>query len=127
MPGGTCSELTRVGRGRRSAVGGGCSVAATKSPAPNRVEDGASSIREDGGTPTNLVSIWPGDAGKSLPRKRKPEGYTKVDYAAIRTAWRCPLTSYDLRRVPKRIVRAGVDIIAHGGPDNAPWSGIQDI
>ena len=64
----------------------------------------------------DLVKIWLDDAGKSLPAKVKPEVYSAVIDEAHKNGLRVAAHIYDLDDA-KAIVRAGVDIIAHGVRD----------
>jgi imidazolonepropionase-like amidohydrolase len=83
---------------------------------PNSVEMARQSIREMAARKTDLVKIWLDDAGKSLPAKLKPEVYTAVIDEAHKNGLRVAAHIYDLDDA-KAIVRAGVDIIAHGVRD----------
>ena len=83
---------------------------------PNSVEMARQSIRDMAARKTDLVKIWLDDAGKSLPAKVKPEVYSAVIDEAHKNGLRVAAHIYDLDDA-KAIVRAGVDIIAHGVRD----------
>jgi imidazolonepropionase-like amidohydrolase len=82
---------------------------------PDSVEMARQAIREMAARKADLVKIWLDDAGKSLP-KLKPEVYTAVIDEAHKNGLRVAAHIYDLDDA-KAIVRAGVDIIAHGVRD----------
>jgi imidazolonepropionase-like amidohydrolase len=83
---------------------------------PNSVEMARQSIRDMAARKADLVKIWLDDAGKSLPAKVKPEVYSAVIDEAHKNGLRVAAHIYDLDDA-KAIVRAGVDIIAHGVRD----------
>jgi imidazolonepropionase-like amidohydrolase len=66
---------------------------------------------------TDLVKIWL-DGGGGLMPKIKPEVYSAVIDEAHKNGLRVAAHIYDLDDA-KAIVRAGVDIIAHGVRDKA--------
>jgi imidazolonepropionase-like amidohydrolase len=74
------------------------------------------SIREMAARKADMVKIWLDDAGGALPAKVKPEVYTAVIDEAHKNGLRVAAHIYDLDDA-KAIVRAGVDIIAHGVRD----------
>jgi imidazolonepropionase-like amidohydrolase len=73
-------------------------------------------VREMAARKADLVKIWLDDAGKSLPAKVSPEIYTAVIDEAHKNGLPVAAHIYDLDDA-KAIVRAGVDIIAHGVRD----------
>ncbi len=83
---------------------------------PDSVEAARQTIREMAAGKADLVKIWLDDAGKSLPAKLKPEVYAAVIDEAHKNGLRVAAHIYDLDDA-KAIVRAGVDIIAHGVRD----------
>jgi imidazolonepropionase-like amidohydrolase len=64
----------------------------------------------------DFIKIWLDDFGKMLPAKVKPEVFTAVIEEAHKNGLRVAAHVYDLDDA-KAIVRAGVDIIAHGVRD----------
>ena len=83
---------------------------------PDSVEMARQVVREMAARKADLVKIWLDDAGKSLPTKIAPEVYTAVIDEAHKNGLRVAAHIYDLDDA-KAIVRAGVDIIAHGVRD----------
>jgi imidazolonepropionase-like amidohydrolase len=83
---------------------------------PDSVEMARQLVREMAARKADLVKIWLDDAGKSLPAKVTPEVYTAVIDEAHKNGLRVAAHIYDLDDA-KAIVRAGVDIIAHGVRD----------
>jgi imidazolonepropionase-like amidohydrolase len=83
---------------------------------PDSVEMARQVVREMAARKADLVKIWLDDAGKSLPAKVTPEVYTAVIDEAHKNGLRVAAHIYDLDDA-KAIVRAGVDIIAHGVRD----------
>ena len=83
---------------------------------PDSVELARQSIREMAARKADMVKIWLDDAGGALPAKVKPEVYTAVIDEAHKNGLRVAAHIYDLDDA-KAIVRAGVDIIAHGVRD----------
>ena len=83
---------------------------------PDSVELARQSIREMAARKADMVKIWLDDAGGSLPAKVKPEVYSAVIDEAHKNGLRVAAHIYDLDDA-KAIVRAGVDIIAHGVRD----------
>ena len=83
---------------------------------PNSEEAARPAIREMAARKADLVKIWLDDAGKSLPAKVKPEVYSAVIDEAHKNGLRVAAHIFDLDDA-KAIVRAGVDIIAHGVRD----------
>jgi imidazolonepropionase-like amidohydrolase len=85
---------------------------------PDSVEMARQSIREMAARKTDMVKIWLDDASGALPVKVKPEVYTAVIDEAHKNGLRVAAHIYDLNDA-KAIVRAGVDVIAHGVRDKA--------
>jgi imidazolonepropionase-like amidohydrolase len=85
---------------------------------PEGIESARLAVREMAARKADLVKIWLDDAGKSLPSKLTPEVYTAVIDEAHKNGLRVAAHIYDLDDA-KAIVRAGVDIIAHGVRDRA--------
>ncbi len=83
---------------------------------PDSVEMARQSIREMAARKADMVKIWLDDAGGALPTKVKPEVYAAVIDEAHKNGLRVAAHIYDLDDA-KAIVRAGVDIIAHGVRD----------
>jgi len=83
---------------------------------PDSVEMARLSIRQMAARKADMVKIWLDDAGGALPAKVKPEVYTAVIDEAHKNGLRVAAHIYDLDDA-KAIVRAGVDIIAHGVRD----------
>lgn len=83
---------------------------------PESVELARQSIREMAARKADMVKIWLDDAGGALPAKVKPEVYTAVIDEAHKNGLRVAAHIYDLDDA-RAIVRAGVDIIAHGVRD----------
>jgi imidazolonepropionase-like amidohydrolase len=84
---------------------------------PNGEERARIAIREMAARKTDLVKIWL-DGGGGLMPKIKPEVYSAVIDEAHKNGLRVAAHIYDLDDA-KAIVRAGVDIIAHGVRDKA--------
>ena len=93
---------------------------------PDNVELARQSIREMAGRKADMVKIWLDDAGGALPAKVKPEVYTAVIDEAHKNGLRVAAHIYDLEDA-KAIVRAGVDIIAHGVRDKPVDSEFIDM
>jgi imidazolonepropionase-like amidohydrolase len=110
------------GADRGIGVTGGQPSAAVVPVADNQVSrpDGAEAarlvIREMAARKADMVKIWLDDAGRSLPAKVTPEVYSAVIDEAHKNGLRVAAHIYDLDDA-KAIVRAGVDIIAHGVRD----------
>jgi len=83
---------------------------------PDRAEAARLVIREMAARKADMVKIWLDDAGRSLPAKVTPEVYSAVIDEAHKNGLRVAAHIYDLDDA-KAIVRAGVDIIAHGVRD----------
>ena len=83
---------------------------------PDSVELARQSIKAMAARKADMVKIWLDDAGGALPAKVKPEVYTAVIDEAHKNGLRVAAHIYDLDDA-KAIVRAGVDIIAHGVRD----------
>jgi imidazolonepropionase-like amidohydrolase len=83
---------------------------------PQGAEAARLAIREMAERKADMVKIWLDDAGRSLPTKVAPEVYSAVIDEAHRNGLRVAAHIYDLDDA-KTIVRAGVDIIAHGVRD----------
>jgi imidazolonepropionase-like amidohydrolase len=104
------------------AVGGQPSAAAVQVgdnqiSRPNGEERARAAIRDMAARKTDLVKIWLDSAGGLMP-KIKPEVYSAVIDEAHKNGLRVAAHIYDLDDA-KAIVRAGVDIIAHGVRDKA--------
>jgi imidazolonepropionase-like amidohydrolase len=82
---------------------------------PDTVEMARESIRQMAARKTDMVKIWL-DSGGGLMPKLKPEVYSAVIEEAHKNGLRVAAHIYDLDDA-KAIVRAGVDIIAHGVRD----------
>jgi imidazolonepropionase-like amidohydrolase len=82
---------------------------------PDSEERARLAIREMAARKTDLVKIWLDGAGGLMP-KIKPEVYSAVIDEAHKNGLRVAAHIYDLDDA-KAIVRAGVDIIAHGVRD----------
>ena len=110
------------GADRGVGVVGGQPSAAVVPVADNQITrpDGAETarrvIREMAARKADMVKIWLDDAGKSLPTKVTPDVYSAVIDEAHKNGLRVAAHIYDLDDA-KAIVRAGVDIIAHGVRD----------
>ncbi|HSV22357.1 MAG TPA: amidohydrolase family protein, partial [Xanthobacteraceae bacterium] len=83
---------------------------------PDGTEAARLAIREMAARKADMVKIWLDDAGRSLPAKVTPEVYSAVIDEAHKNGLRVAAHIYDLDDA-KAIVRAGVDIIAHGVRD----------
>src|SRR5262245_11699335 len=112
------------GADRGIGVVGGQPSAAVVPVADNQVArpDGTDAariaIREMAARKADMVKIWLDDAGGALPTKVKPEIYSAVIDEAHKNNLRVAAHIYDLDDA-KAIVRAGVDIIAHGVRDKS--------
>ena len=110
------------GADRGIGVMGGQPSAAVVPVADNQVSrpDGAEAarlaVREMAARKADMVKIWLDDAGRSLPAKVTPEVYLAVIDEAHKNGLRVAAHIFDLDDA-KAIVRAGVDIIAHGVRD----------
>jgi hypothetical protein len=82
---------------------------------PDTVEMARASIRQMAARKTDMVKIWLDSVGGLMP-KLKPEVYSAVIDEAHKNGLRVAAHIYDLDDA-KAIVRAGVDIIAHGVRD----------
>ena len=113
----TCSEPTKASvwsmasPQRRSFV-----LADNQVSRPDSVELARQSIREMAARKADMVKIWLDGAGGALTPKVQPEVYTAVIDEAHKNGLRVAAHIYDLDDA-KAIVRAGVDIIAHGVRD----------
>jgi imidazolonepropionase-like amidohydrolase len=92
---------------------------------PDTVEVARESIRQMAGRKTDMVKIWLDSAGGLMP-KLKPEVYSAVIDEAHKNRLRVAAHIYDLDDA-KAIVRAGVDIIAHGVRDKPVDSEFIDM
>jgi imidazolonepropionase-like amidohydrolase len=110
------------GADRGVGVVGGQPSAAVVPVADNQVArpDGEQAarlaIREMATRKADMVKIWLDDAGGALPTKVKPEVYVAVIDEAHKNGLRVAAHIFDLDDA-KAIVRAGVDVIAHGVRD----------
>ena len=82
---------------------------------PDTVEMARASIREMAARKTDMVKIWLDGAGGLMP-KLKPDIYSAVIDEAHKNGLRVAAHIYDLEDA-KAVVRAGVDVIAHGVRD----------
>jgi len=82
---------------------------------PDTVEMARESIRQMATRKTDMVKIWLDSAGGLMP-KLKPEVYSAVIDEAHKNGLRVAAHIYDLDDA-KAVVRAGVDVIAHGVRD----------
>ena len=82
---------------------------------PNTVERARDSVRQMAARKTDMVKIWL-DSGGGLMPKIPPEVYSAVIDEAHRNGLRVAAHIYDLDDA-KAIVRAGVDVVAHGVRD----------
>src|SRR5262245_28784975 len=83
---------------------------------PEGAEAARLAVREMAARKADMVKIWLDDAGRSLPAKVTPEVYVAVIDEAHKNGLRVAAHIFDLDDA-KAIVRAGVDIIAHGVRD----------
>jgi imidazolonepropionase-like amidohydrolase len=89
------------------------------------VEMARASVREMAARKTDMVKIWLDGAGGLMP-KLKPEIYSAVIDEAHKSGLRVAAHIYDLDDA-KAIVRAGVDVIAHGVRDKPVDSEFIDM
>ena len=82
---------------------------------PDTVEMARESIRQMAARKTDMVKIWLDSAGGLMP-KLKPEVYSAVIDEAHKNGLRVAAHIYDIDDA-KAVVRAGVDVIAHGVRD----------
>jgi len=82
---------------------------------PDTLEMARESIRQMAARKTDMVKIWLDSAGGLMP-KLKPEVYSAVIDEAHKNGLRVAAHIYDLDDA-KAVVRAGVDVIAHGVRD----------
>jgi imidazolonepropionase-like amidohydrolase len=92
---------------------------------PDTVEMARASIREMATRKTDMVKIWLDGAGGLMP-KLKPDIYSAVIDEAHKNGLRVAAHIYDLDDA-KAIVRAGVDVIAHGVRDKPVDSEFIDM
>ena len=92
---------------------------------PDTVEMARESIRQMAARKTDMVKIWLDSAGGLMP-KLKPEVYSAVIDEAHKNGLRIAAHIYDLEDA-KAIVRAGVDVIAHGVRDKPVDSEFIDM
>src|SRR5947208_8574457 len=92
---------------------------------PDTVEMARASIRQMAARKTDMVKIWLDSAGGLMP-KLKPEVYSAVIDEAHKNGLRVAAHIYDLDDA-KAIVRAGVDVIAHGVLDKPVDSEFIDM
>jgi len=92
---------------------------------PDTVEMARASIREMAARKTDMVKIWLDGAGGLMP-KLKPDIYSAVIDEAHKNGLRVAAHIYDLDDA-KAIVRAGVDVIAHGVRDKPVDSEFIDM
>jgi imidazolonepropionase-like amidohydrolase len=92
---------------------------------PDTVEMARASVREMAARKTDMVKIWLDGAGGLMP-KLKPDIYSAVIEEAHKSGLRVAAHIYDLDDA-KAIVRAGVDVIAHGVRDKPVDSEFIDM
>jgi imidazolonepropionase-like amidohydrolase len=92
---------------------------------PDTVEMARASVREMAARKTDMVKIWLDGAGGLMP-KLKPDIYSAVIDEAHKSGLRVAAHIYDLDDA-KAIVRAGVDVIAHGVRDKPVDSEFIDM
>jgi imidazolonepropionase-like amidohydrolase len=92
---------------------------------PDTVEMARESIRQMAARKTDMVKIWL-DSGGGLMPKLKPEVYSAVIEEAHKNGLRVAAHVYDLDDA-KALVKAGVDIIAHGVRDKPVDSEFIDM
>jgi imidazolonepropionase-like amidohydrolase len=92
---------------------------------PDTMEKARESIRQMAARKADMVKIWL-DSGGGLMPKIKPEVYSAVIDEAHKNGLRVAAHIYDLDDA-KAIVRAGVDIIAHGVRDKPVDSEFIDL
>src|SRR6516225_11575471 len=92
---------------------------------PDTVEMARESIRQMAARKTDMVKIWLDSAGGLMP-KLKPEVYSAVIDEAHKNGLRVAAHIYDLDDA-KAVVRAGVDVIAHGVRDKPVDSEFIDM
>jgi imidazolonepropionase-like amidohydrolase len=92
---------------------------------PDTVEMARESIRQMATRKTDMVKIWLDSAGGLMP-KLKPEVYSAVIDEAHKNGLRVAAHIYDLDDA-KAVVRAGVDVIAHGVRDKPADSEFIDL
>ena len=90
-------------------------VAENQISRPDTVEMARESIRQMAARKTDMVKIWL-DSGGGLMPKLKPEVYSAVIEEAHKNGLRVAAHIYDLDDA-KAIVKAGVDVVAHGVRD----------
>jgi len=100
-------------------------VAENQISRPDSVEIARESIRQMAARKTDMVKIWL-DSGGGLMPKLKPEIYSAVIDEAHKNGLRVAAHIYDLDDA-KALVKAGVDIIAHGVRDKPVDSEFIDI
>src|SRR5262245_6120746 len=92
---------------------------------PDTVEMARESIRQMAARKTDMVKIWLDSAGGLMP-KLKPEVYSAVIDEAHKNGLRVAAHIYDLDDA-KAVVRAGIDVIAHGVRDKPVDSEFIDL
>jgi imidazolonepropionase-like amidohydrolase len=92
---------------------------------PDTVEMARASVREMAARKTDMVKIWLDGTGGLMP-KLKPDIYSAVIDEAHKSGLRVAAHIYDLDDA-KAIVRAGVDVIAHGVRDKPVDSEFIDM
>src|SRR5215510_1167188 len=105
--------------------GGQPPVGANQASRPDTVELARASIREMAARKTDMVKIWLDGASGLMP-KLKPDIYSAVIDEAHKNGLRVAAHIYDLDDA-KAIVRAGVDVIAHGVRDKPVDSEFIDM
>jgi imidazolonepropionase-like amidohydrolase len=104
-----------IGVGGGQPFGGNPPVGENQVSRPDTVERARESIRQMAARKTDMVKIWVDAAGGLMP-KMPAEVYSAVIDEAHKNGIRVAAHIYDLDDA-KAIVRAGVDIIAHGVRD----------
>jgi imidazolonepropionase-like amidohydrolase len=100
-------------------------VAENQISRPDSVEVARESVRQMAARKTDMVKIWL-DSGGGLMPKLKPEVYSAVIDEAHKNGLRVAAHIYDLDDA-KAIVKAGVDVVAHGVRDKAVDSEFIDM
>src|SRR5437016_7997656 len=92
---------------------------------PDTVEIARQSVRQMAARKTDMVKIWL-DSGGGLMPKLKPEVYSAVIDEAHKNGLRVAAHIYDLDDA-KAVVKAGIDIVAHGVRDKPVDSEFIDM
>jgi imidazolonepropionase-like amidohydrolase len=92
---------------------------------PDTVEIARESVRQMAARKTDMVKIWL-DSGGGLMPKLKPEVYSAIIDEAHKNGLRVAAHIYDLEDA-KAVVKAGIDIVAHGVRDKPVDSEFIDM